>query len=489
MRPPPTGDAEIGHPYRSRMVKSDHRAIVGFHENGLIEFANPAAARIFGRELVGLSLDSILPQAHERLMPSKRTRLWTIGHRADGTAFPARVIVEAISANGDCRFLARVAALTGVSLAEPTLTSLINGMSDSATLWDHADRLILWNDRALEIHAEIADILVLGASFTNIIARSADLERPDGSSREEFIASSLARHQSATGNREEIWIGRKCLAVAERQLPGGAVLRLETDVTAQKLYEVELRVAKEKAEAASHSKSTFLANMSHELRTPLNAVIGFSDILKSQMLGPIGNDKYLEYASHISDSGAHLLHLVNYILDLSRVEAGHYELRREPLGPGELIADVLRLMRIGADKANIELVTPVAADLPRILVDRRAIRQVLLNILSNAIKFTPAGGRVSITAESVDDMVAIVVADTGIGIAKEDLPRLAKPFEQAGDAYSRNQGGTGLGLAITKQLVQLHDGSMRIDSVIGEGTTVTVRLPISAGSLDAASAG
>jgi two-component system cell cycle sensor histidine kinase PleC len=460
------------------MLKSDHRAIVGFHENGLIEFANPAASRIFGRELVGLSLDAILPQAHERLMPAQRTRLWTIGRRVDGAAFPARVIVEAISASGDCRFLARVAALAGVSLAEPTLTSLINGMSDSATLWDHADRLILWNDRALEIHADIGETLVLGGSFANVIARCADLERPDGSSREEFIASSLARHQSATGNREEIWIGRRCLSIAERQLPGGAVLRLETDVTAQKIHEVELRAAKEKAEAASHSKSTFLANMSHELRTPLNAVIGFSDILKSQMLGPIGNDKYLEYASHISDSGAHLLHLVNYILDLSRIEAGRYELRRELLGPTELIADVLRLMRVSADKANIELLTAVAAELPSLLVDRRAIRQVLLNILSNAIKFTPAGGRISISANVVDDMLAIVVADTGIGIAKEDLPRLANPFEQAGDAYSRNQGGTGLGLAITKKLAQLHGGTMRIDSAIGEGTTVTVELPV-----------
>jgi two-component system cell cycle sensor histidine kinase PleC len=470
------------------MLKSDHRAVIGFHQNGLIEFANPEALRMFGRDLVGTPLEDILPQAHERLMPQQRTRLWSIGRRADGSPFPARVIVEAIAESDNTRFLARVASIAGMSTSEPTLTSLINGMTDAATLWDHADRLILWNDRAIEIHREIAETLVLGASFANFLSRCAELERADGSSRAAFIAGSMARHQSASGAREEMSIGSKCLLIAERQLPGGAVLRLETDVTAQKLHEVELRAAKEKAEAASHSKSTFLANMSHELRTPLNAVIGFSDILKSQLLGPIGNPKYLEYADHIADSGTHLLHLVNYILDLSRIEAGRYELRCEPLAPGELVADVLRLMRVSAEKSNIEVATAVAPELPSILVDRRAIRQVLLNILSNAIKFTPAGGRVSIKAEALKDAVAIVVTDTGIGIAKDDLPRLAKPFEQAGDAYARNQGGAGLGLAITKQLVLLHGGTMRIDSTLGEGTTVTVQLPTGGGSAAADSA-
>ncbi|MGE5539882.1 MAG: ATP-binding protein [Gemmatimonas sp.] len=469
------------------MLKSGHRAIVGFAGDGVVEFANAASAHVFGRdprELVGLSIERLFPQTFERLSATLDTCLWSIGRRCDGTPFPARLIVEPVEAgDGRERYVVRIATLAGDSAADPAMTAIINGVNDAATLWDHADRLILWNDRALEFHAGISGVIRLGTPFEEFVSRCVDAGT-DAAALQQFVASNVARHRRATGVREEISIGARHLLVAERRLPGGAVVRLETDITDQKLREIELRAAKDKAEAASRSKSTFLANMSHELRTPLNAVIGFSDILKTQMLGPVGNPKYLEYANHISDSGAHLLHLVNYILDLSRVEAGRYELRREALAPGELVADVLRLVRLGADKSNLELHTTVAADLPAIMVDRRALRQVLLNILSNAIKFTPAGGRVSVSATARDGRVAIAVADTGIGIAKEDLPRLAHPFEQAGDAYARSQPGSGLGLAITKQLVELHGGSLTIDSAIGEGTTVVVALPISDGQAE-----
>src|SRR5216683_3375452 len=189
-----------------------------------------------------------------------------------------------------------------------------------------------------------------------------------------------------------------------------------------------LIAAKETAEAANRSKSAFLANMSHELRTPLNAIIGFSDLLRSQTFGPLGSNRYVEYAADINNSGQHLLDLINDILDVSRIEAGRYDLHREATSLRELVEDSSRLMSTAAREANVRLSSRIAADLPLLALDRRAVRQVLLNLLSNAIKFTPPGGSVVITAAHEDDAVCVFVADTGIGIAESDLQRLTRPF-------------------------------------------------------------
>jgi two-component system cell cycle sensor histidine kinase PleC len=217
--------------------------------------------------------------------------------------------------------------------------------------------------------------------------------------------------------------------------------------------------------------------MSHELRTPLNAIIGFSDLLKSQIFGPLGSARYVEYAADIHTSGRHLLDLINDVLDVSRIEAGRYDLHLETIDLAELIEDAHRLMSTTAEQAGVRLTCEISAALPLLCLDQRAVRQVLLNLLANAVKFTLPGGTVGISAFCEADAVSICITDTGIGIAASDLPRLANPFEQVENVLTRAKRGSGLGLAITKTLVELHGGQLDIASCLGEGTIATARLP------------
>jgi len=240
----------------------------------------------------------------------------------------------------------------------------------------------------------------------------------------------------------------------------------------------ELRTAKEHAELVNRGKTEFLANMSHELRTPLNAIIGFSDIMKKEMFGPIGNPGYREYANDINESGDHLLKLINDILDLSKIEAGKYELLEEYLHVDEIISSTLRLLAVRASESSVETRVELPEELPLLYADERGLKQIFINLLSNAVKFTPAGGRVTVGAEIGDaqDLI-ITVADTGIGMSKEDLPKALAAFEQVDSSLARKYEGTGLGLPLAKSLTELHGGTLEISSEPGVGTTVTVSMP------------
>jgi cell cycle sensor histidine kinase DivJ len=249
------------------------------------------------------------------------------------------------------------------------------------------------------------------------------------------------------------------------------------DISERKVAQAELITAAEEAQAANLSKSTFLANMSHELRTPLNAIIGFTDLLIHEIHGPLGTPKYGEYIKDISESGAHLLQLVNDILDLSRIESGRYDLVLEPLSMSDVASSVTRQLSPLAQQGQLDFIDTVGTDLPFIIADRRALRQVLYNLLSNAIKFTPPGGRVSLSASRLSAGVEVVVEDTGIGMPKEALPRLGNPFEQVASSYARAHGGAGLGLAITKKLIGLQNGTMTFDSELGVGSIFKVYFP------------
>ena len=253
------------------------------------------------------------------------------------------------------------------------------------------------------------------------------------------------------------------------------VIAVTRDIAERKAQEEALIAARESAEEASRAKSRFLAHMSHELRTPLNAIIGFSEVMTHEMFGLIGNPRYLEYARLIHESGGHLLELINGILDMSKIEAGKFDLNETTFDLEATAQQALRFVTLPAERKGVVLKMSIAPGARTIFADQRAVKQILINLLANAVKFTPRGGAVWVVAAREGGAVELAVADTGIGIAKTDLHRLGQPFEQAGSAPSPE--GTGLGLALVKALAALHDGEVRIQSARGEGTVVRVRLP------------
>ncbi|MEZ5830818.1 MAG: ATP-binding protein [Dongiaceae bacterium] len=252
-----------------------------------------------------------------------------------------------------------------------------------------------------------------------------------------------------------------------------------TDASPRIRAEDNLREAKHQAEIANRAKSDFLANVSHELRTPLNAIIGFSEIMQMQMFGPIGHRQYAAYADDIHSSGKHLLSIINDILDLSKIEAGRYQLHIESVDLDETFEDCARLVRERAENAGVKVVREIDAATPRLLADRRAVKQVLINLLSNAIKFTPQGGQVTMTAKpgSGAGWASLSIADTGIGIPPEQIDNALSAFGQVDNPFTRSQEGTGLGLPIVKSLVELHGGQFAIESAVGKGTRITMTMP------------
>lgn len=252
------------------------------------------------------------------------------------------------------------------------------------------------------------------------------------------------------------------------------------DVTERVQRERDLRKAKESVEKAYSAKSQFLANMSHELRTPLNAVIGFSEMMEREMFGALGNNKYKDYVQGIRKSGEHLLDLISDILDMSKIEAGKYEIHAEEIQLSDIINSVVQIMSSKSRDAGIKLKTHIENEKTSIQADRRAITQVLLNLLSNAVKFTDKGGLITVQCFERDDYVLLRVIDNGVGIPANKLPYVTRPFEQVSNQYERGHEGSGLGLAISKELIDLHGGNMYIESHVDQGTTVSVRLPYNA---------
>lgn len=265
---------------------------------------------------------------------------------------------------------------------------------------------------------------------------------------------------------------------------GGAlygVAGLVIDTTVHTVDKLTMSEKMHQAELADRSKSEFLANMSHELRTPLNAIIGFSEIIKTEMMGPIEQASYVEYSSDIHASATHLLGLINDILDLSKIEAGSEELAEEAVLLPDLVEAVVVLIKSRAHNSGVRLKTDIPANPPTLIVDKRKVKQILVNLLTNAIKFTPQEGMVTLRADgdaNTGDFLFQVI-DTGIGMAEEDIPKALSPFSQLDRQLSRKHEGTGLGLPLTKRMVEMHFGTLTIVSALGEGTTITVRFPAS----------
>ena len=256
--------------------------------------------------------------------------------------------------------------------------------------------------------------------------------------------------------------------------------RMTLEHQAQQLVDLAEKYALEKtrAESANRSKSEFLANMSHELRTPLNAIIGFSEVIQNQMFGDIETPKYVEYASDIHKSGQYLLDVISDILDMSKIEAGRINLDIQECDIGSVVAESLRIMEPRAKKGGVELIQDTQAGVT-IEGDKRALKQVLINLLTNAVKFTPAGGTVTLRTATSPGQVRISIEDTGIGIPERDIEKLGRPFEQVENQMTKSRSGSGLGLAISRSLIELHGGLFSIESEEDLGTTVSFTLPVS----------
>lgn len=412
--------------------------------------------------------------------------------------------------------------ITALIRAEQRLRDAIDSVTEGFVLFDAEERLVLCNSRFRNLFGPVADRIVPGIGYSELIELWP--EAADGSAHERGTRTAARLRTFRRGGRHEQQLpdGRWLLASFRRTVDGG-VVGVQTDVTLIKRQELALRRSKEMlrehvtelevvrgqleaktsalsdlaarylqarndAEDASHSKSRFLATMSHEFRTPLNAIIGFSELITSQAFGPLGTPRYGEYARDIHSSGLHLLELISDILDMSKIEAGKYVLHRGPVCPADAIRHCLRMVTLRAEEAGIRLEHSVDKGLPVLEADERAFRQVLLNLLSNGIKFTERGGCVTVTASADDRSLSVTVADTGIGIPHECLARIGQPFEQVENHHTRQHAGTGLGLALTRSLIELHGGRMKIDSEPGKGTCIHVELPIRADAAETVAA-
>jgi cell cycle sensor histidine kinase DivJ len=301
----------------------------------------------------------------------------------------------------------------------------------------------------------------------------------DGEARSvEFRLRRDMPRSSANGQVDFIWVEMRCRPLEQTQATEAEVVAVMRDITDRKMQEQALELARSAAEAADAAKTRFLATMSHELRTPLNAIIGFSEMIVQEDLLMVDAVRRREYAQLINDSGQHLLSVVNGILDMSKMESGNFEIAPEPFAPRAALINCCNLLALKARENGIELATDAPLDLPVITGDPRAFKQIVLNLVSNAIKFTERGGRVTVTAAVVGARFVLRVSDNGVGIAPDDLKRIGDPFFQAGKTYQRRHEGTGLGLSIVKSLVSLHGGDLSLHSRVGEGTTITVALPL-----------
>ena len=364
--------------------------------------------------------------------------------------------------------------------AQNQLAAAVDGISASIALFDEMDRLIVCNRAYRDIHPTLADILRPGVTFEEIVRTNVKRSRFDlgPADAEAWIQKRLEQHRNPGQPLERRLSDGRWEQVTEEVLKGGGRILIITNISERKRTEGALVAAMEAAVAASQAKSQFLANMSHELRTPLNAIIGFSEIMEKQLFGPLGDPRYAEYSSDVLASGRHLLEIINDILDMSKIDAGKFEIDEAPMNIAKEIASAVVLVRGRAAEGRIETEVKAADRLPELRADARVVRQILINLLSNAIQFTPAGGRVTVSANLLPDRrLRFSVTDTGIGMAAEDIPKALEPFQQLDVGLDRRHEGTGLGLPLCKRLTELHGGELAIKSAHGVGTTVTVTFP------------
>jgi two-component system cell cycle sensor histidine kinase PleC len=388
--------------------------------------------------------------------------------------------------------------------ADLRLRDAIETIPEAFVLWDAQNRLVLCNSNFQELHNLPDEAIVPGAAYEEVVAAG----------RKPVVQSKVTSEGKLPGARTfeaQLEDGR-WLHISERRTKDGGYVSVGTDITAIKEHETKLVASeqrlmktvadvrasqqtlsrqadqladlaqkyseeKTKAEEANQAKSKFLANMSHELRTPLNAIIGFSEIMATAMFGPLGSKKYQEYCHDIHQSGQYLLDVINDILDMSKIEAGRIGLDLAEIRVGRFLRECMRVVSARVEDKKLTLRADIAPGM-KIVADPRLLKQITLNLLSNAVKFTSEGGSITIRGRSAGGKVRIAIADTGIGIPKQALTKLGRPFEQVESHITKSHHGSGLGLAIAKSLTELHGGTMRLRSRPGKGTVVLLQLPM-----------
>lgn len=391
-------------------------------------------------------------------------------------------------------------------MADLRLRDAIETISEAFVLWNAKNELVICNSNYQALHNLPASVIKTGTPYQAVMSAAANAA----------VSPKPVQLSQGTGGTEgayeaELEDGR-WLQISERRTKDGGFVSVGTDITTLKRHEEQLTESekrlkatiadlrksrqtlevqtrqlaemaekyqeeKTRAEAANQAKSEFLANISHELRTPLNAIIGFSDIMTQEMFGPLGTDRYADYCKDIYSSGTYLLNVINDVLDMSKIEAGRMSIDTEFVNAFEASRDAGRIVTGAATEKNITVTTDVCDDL-YIYADKRALKQILLNLLANAVKFTPDNGTITLTARAHGDRLRFEVTDTGIGISERDVERLAQPFVQVENQFTKTHQGSGLGLAIARSLVELHGGKLSIQSQIKKGTTVSFTMPL-----------
>ena len=490
-------------------------------EDGKITDANRAASEMLGfarHELIGRSaVDFVHPDARDlvagQIAGEFEGMYEAVAQRNDGSPFPVEIATRMLDWQG--RRL-RVTTLRDITRYKDAQAALRHSEETKSAIFSAAqDSIFLIDDAGIILEANEAGARRFGHAVDHILGRCIfDLMPPDVAAQRRaswarlveiggplvwvdqrdgvWFETTVQPHFDAAGRimRASIFArditkrkhAEEALQRAHDQLEQRVAERtreLAGEVTERKRAEAQFQTARDEAELANRAKSEFLANMSHELRTPLNAIIGFSSSIKNEMFGPLGHDKYVEYVDDIHTSGEHLLALINDILDVSAIEAGELKLHEDSLDVAELIEGAMRLVHPRAEEKGIGLSRSIAPNLPPLFADERRIKQILLNLLTNAVKFTPEGGRVEVhTGREDNGSFLITVADTGIGMDEDGIAKALSMFGQVDGTHARRHEGTGLGLPLTVRLVEMHGGSIEIDSRPNAGTTVRVRFPM-----------
>ncbi|MDJ0946054.1 MAG: CHASE2 domain-containing protein [Kiloniellales bacterium] len=485
--------------FMRQIVEHSFDAIVTIDGRGRITSFNRAAERMFGRtaaETEGRKA-TVLVASPQESEPQTRLALSfhllrggpfeLLGERADGDRFNLELVISEMVLEDEPWAILHLRDITeqrraeaGRKTAQRRLEEAIESMRDGFAMFDAEGRLLLCNTRFRDLHALGWQAPLAGRTHEDIL-RAFLAENPEHrllEPPEAWIEIQLARHRSARSSFQVELAEGTVARVNQHRTRDGGLVCVYADVTELHRRQQELLLAKEEAEAARRSMSGFLANMSHELRTPLNAIIGFSSMMKDEMVGPLGDQAYKSYANDIHASGSLLLDIINDVLDVSKIEAGKHRIEEDLVQVGQLLNSCLRLIGTRAAAAGLGLSRRSDVETLELRADPRALKQILLNLLSNAVKFTPEGGRIELSALLDDNGDFLFkVSDSGIGLAPEEIPRALAVFGQIeSDLASRHQ-GTGLGLPLAQRLTEMHGGSLELESAPGQGTTVTVRLP------------